>query len=144
MNINKLKELRIEKDLNQKEIAQIIGLDNTLYNKYENDYNTIPLVHLIALCDYFDVSLDYIFDLSENKKYPNYIQGVDKNKAGKRLKMWRKENKITQEKLALLFNTNRSVIANYESGRFLISTLFLDVICKKYKVSADYLVGKID
>lgn len=61
---------------------------------------------------------------------------------GYRLKNIRKENKLTQDKLAKKLNTNQSVIANYERGRTIISTSFLYTICKEYKVSADYLLGK--
>ena len=63
---------------------------------------------------------------------------------GTRLKEFRKENKITQDKLASILNTNQSVIANYERGRTIIATPFLYTICKKYNISADYLLGKIN
>ena len=61
-----------------------------------------------------------------------------------RLKELRKENKITQEKLADILNTNKSVICGYEKGRYIIATPFLYTIYKKYHISADYLLGKID
>ncbi len=51
---------------------------------------------------------------------------------------------MTQDKLAKILNTNQSVIANYERGRTVIATPFLYTICKKYHISADYLLGKID
>ena len=43
-----------------------------------------------------------------------------------------------------ILNTVHPVISNYESGKFLIATPFLYTICKKYNISADYLLGKID
>ncbi len=144
MNFDKLKFLRNNLGLNQKELAQEIGLDNTLYNKYENDYNTIPLKHLINLCDYFNVSLDYIFDFTNILSYELMDSSVNKEEAGERLKSFRKEKKLTQAKLAQYLKTSRSVIADYERGRFLISTSFLYDICKKYKISADYLLGRVD
>lgn len=61
-----------------------------------------------------------------------------------RLKEFRKENKLTQESLAQLLNVVKGTVGNYESGRALIATPFLYEICKKYKISADYLLGKID
>ena len=51
----RLRELREEKELTQQEVADIIKINRVQYNQYENDYNTIPLKHLIKLCDYFDV-----------------------------------------------------------------------------------------
>ena len=56
----------------------------------------------------------------------------------------RNKNKLTQSKLAEILNTNQSVIANYERGRTPVATPFLYTICKKYNISADYLLGKTD
>jgi len=144
MNISKIKGLREELDLNQKQVAEALGLDNTLYNKYENNYNTIPLVHLNNLCNLFNISIDYILSLNTIKQYNNSQKIVDNMICGKRLKEFRKEKKLTQTKLAEILNTTHSVIADYERGRYLISTSFLYAICKKYNISADYLLGKTD
>ncbi len=138
----KLKELREYSNLTQKQIANILNIDNTTYGHYEKQDCIIPLKHLNELCNYFKVSFDYIFEFS-NLKAENTIKVIiDKKIAGERLKNFRKENKITQDMLATLLNTNRSVIANYERGRTIIATPFLYTICKKYKISADYLLGK--
>ena len=138
------KALRERYGLSQRALANIIGVTRQAYNLYENERVTIPLIHLITLCDYFDVSIDYIFGFTKLKKYNNSYKKVDKIKAGLRLKSWRKENKITQVKLAQTLNTTHSVIADYERGRFLISASFIYTISKTYRVSADFLLGKID
>ena len=113
-------------------------------NQYENDYFNIPIKHLITIADFFHVSIDYLLDnqseVSDNKQYHH----VDAATSGARLKAWRKENKLTQEKLAGILNTTHSNIAFYEKGRNLIATPFLYMICHKYHVSADYLLGRID
>ena len=139
-----LKALRERYGLSQRALANIIGVTRQAYNLYENERVTIPLIHLITLCDYFDVSIDYIFGFNKQKKYNNSYKEVDKIKAGKRLKMWRTENKMTQVKLAQILNTTHSVIADYERGRFLISASFIYTISKTYNISSDYLLGKID
>lgn len=140
----KMKEIRMESNILQKEIAKVLNLSVYTYSHYETKDTIIPINHLISFCDYLNVSLDYILDLNKNKTYKNYIKGIDNLKTGTRLKEFRKKNKLTQEKLAELLNTNQSVIANYERGRNIIATPFLYAICKKYNVSADYLLGKID
>ena len=66
----------------------------------------------------------YSFSLQNYKNVENII-------AGKRLKEFRKENKLTQKKLASILNTTFSNIAFYEKGRNLIATPFLYEICKK-------------
>ncbi len=136
----KLKQLKEEYGLKQEELAEILNLTRGGYSHYENEQELMPIKHLITLADYFQISLDYLFSFSEKKKF-SYNKTNEKI-AGTRLKTWRKENKITQEKLAKILNTNRSVIANYERGRNYIATPFLYTICKKYNVSADYLLGR--
>lgn len=141
---NKIKDLREEKNISQKEFAKILNLDNTLYNKYENNYTIIPLKYLIKISNYFSVSIDYIFGFTNSKNYKNQNTENNYDLVGTRIKEFRKENKLTQKKLAEILNTTQSVIAGYESQRYLIATQFLYTICKKYHISADYLLGKID
>lgn len=141
---NKIKDLREEKNISQKEFAKILNLDNTLYNKYENNYTIIPLKYLIKISNYFSVSIDYIFGFTNSKNYKNQKTENNYDLVGTRIKEFRKENKLTQKKLAEILNTTQSVIAGYESQRYLIATQFLYTICKKYHISADYLLGKID
>jgi len=61
-----------------------------------------------------------------------------------RIKSFRKENNLTQEKLASILNISDGTIAGYECGNNIIATPFLYDLCKKYHVSADYLLGRID
>lgn len=140
----KLKLLRKDKDLTQLNLADMLGITKARYCQFETESETIPLIHLNVLCNYFNVSLDYIFDFTDLKQYKSSINEVDKTIVGKRLKAFRKENKLTQVALATSINTVHPVIVNYEKGKFLINTSFLYDICKTYNVSADYLLGKID
>ena len=139
-----LKKIRESKNLTQNDLAKILSIGRPTYTEYEDEYIIIPLKHLNTLCNYFNVSLDYIFSFTNIVKYENSIKEIDTKLAGIRLKEFRKKHKITQDKLATILNTIQSVIANYERGRTIISTPFLYTICKKYGVSADYLLGKID
>lgn len=140
----KLIELRENSNLKQYEIANILNIYKGLYNQYETEYEIIPIKHLNTLCNYFNVSFDYIFGFTNKKNYKNSIDEIDKTKSGNRIKEFRKENKITQEKLANELNMARSALANYERGRNVIATPFLYSISSKYLISADYLLGKID
>lgn len=138
-----LKKVRESNNLSQKEAADILNIDRSVYTKYENGYELIPIKHLLSFCNYFNVSIDYVFGL-EDLTQNNYKKEVSPEVIGSRFKDWRKKNKLTQEKLAKVLNTNKSVICNYEKGRYLIATPFLYQICHKYHVSADYLLGRID
>lgn len=139
----RLKYLREEAGLTQKELASLININKDAYSKYEREALIIPLKHLNSLCEYFKCSFDYIFGFNNEFNYSE-TKELDKYKAGTRLKEFRKNNKITQERLAHTLNTTHSVISDYESGRYLIATPFLYMICNKYHISADYLLGKTD
>ena len=122
-------------------IGQCLGYCN---NQYEKEYELIPLKHLNTLCNYFHVSLDYIFGFTNILNYPHSHAKINYQKAGERLKEFRKEHKLTQTTLGNELNCSYGTIAGYEIGRYLIATPFLYTICKKYHISADYLLGKIN
>lgn len=138
-----LKKIRLEKSLTQAETAKSIGLKRSTYKEYELQNSIMPIIHLNSFSILLDVSIDYIFGFSNLKKYSN-CRDFNKEESGKRLKEFRKENKLTQLKLAEVLNTTQSVIADYERGRYTVATPFLYTICEKYKISADYLLGRVD
>jgi transcriptional regulator with XRE-family HTH domain len=142
----KLKDLR-EEPINfvrQKELAEMLNVHVSDYSQYEGEAIIIPLKHLISICNYFNVSLDYIFDFTNIRNYSNSKENVDINIFIERIRELRKENNLTQAKLAKLLNVTQSLISNYEKGKYLVSTSFLYYICKKYNISADYLLGRVN
>jgi len=141
---NKLKFLRENNELKQTQISKLLEMSNKSYNHFETEYTIIPIKHLNTLCNYYDVSLDYIFNFNNEIRYKHYNKEIDKTKSGIRLKEFRKEYKLTQVKLASILNTTQSNIAEYERGKNIIATHFLYTICKKYNISADYLLCKTD
>ena len=144
MYFNRLIELREQAGFTQLEMAKKLGIDNSVYAKYEKEYEIMPVKYLNVLCNFFNVSFDYLFEFTNTFNYKNESTEIEAAIVGQRLKEFRKENKITQVKLATILNTVQPVIANYEKGKNLIATPFLYTICKKYNISADYLLGKID
>lgn len=60
MKFDRIKDLRTDRDLMQKEIAYIIGVDQAHYSRYESGFYPIPVDKLILLADFYNVSLDYI------------------------------------------------------------------------------------
>ena len=141
---NKLKELKELDSLTQKDIAKLLNMTRGSYCHYESEDDILPIKHLNRLANYFNVSIDYLFSFTDIKNYPLLINEIDTIKSGLRLKEFRKENKITQMKLSEILNTDNSTISKYEKGINVIATPFLYDICKKYNISADYLLGRID
>ena len=140
----KLKYLREEKEISQYKMSEMLNLNKRVYGQYEREYINIPLKHLITLCDYFNVSLDYIFNFTDIKQYNNSHSNYDIELIKIRLKELRKENNLTQTKLSDYLNIDQPTWSIYEKGKSLIGLPFLHMLCTKFNVSADYLLGKID
>ena len=140
----KLKFLRERIGKSSVFIAKLLNISDSLYSRYEKEKQTIPLKHLITLCDFYEVSLDYIFAFTEEKNYPIYNKNYDLNIVGNRLKEFRKEFNLTQEKVAKFLKIDQPTWSIYEKGKSLIGTPFLYTICSKYNISADYLLGRTD
>lgn len=140
----KLQELRENRNLSQSEIAKLLNITKSAYNQFEQQYTIIPLNRLNDVANIFNVSIDYLLSFTSKEKYKNAGKNIDINIAASRLKDVRKENKLTQVKLAKILNIAASVISDYENEKLLISTHALYTICKKYNISSDYLLGKID
>lgn len=62
----RLKDLREDKDLVQKEIASILGIDQRVYSNYEIGKREIPTKFVIKLADYYNTSTDYILGRTNN------------------------------------------------------------------------------
>ena len=141
---NKLLDIREDYEMTQTQIANKIGVSRSVVSKWENGNEVIPLKHLNSLCNFYNVSMDYILKLSKNKTYNKLknIEILDKKLIGQRIKEIRNNNNLTLRDLAKILNTTSSTISAYETGKTLILTAFAYQICKKYKVSLDWLCGK--
>ena len=60
MYFQRLRDLREDRDLYQKDIAEVLGISQTVYPRYERGFQTIPVVHLLTLADFYHTSTDYI------------------------------------------------------------------------------------
>lgn len=65
---SRIKDLREDKDLVQKEVAEVLNITTQQYSLYERGDREIPFHHAIALANFYRVSLDYLAGLTNNKK----------------------------------------------------------------------------
>ena len=142
--MEKLRNVREEHNLRQLDIANMLGINRSTYTSYEIERDTIPINHLNNLCNYFNVSIDYVMGLNNTKQYKNSKPNINIKKEMIRLKLLRKENNLTQNDIAKILNTSRSTWTGYEYGKYQIPTLLLYELAKKYQYSMDYILGKID
>ena len=64
----RIRDLREDKDLSQKELAKILNMSQTGYSKYEVGTNDIPTKILIQLAQFYNTSIDYILGLTDEIK----------------------------------------------------------------------------
>jgi len=65
----RLRQLREDHDKTQKEIAAYLGINQTVYSRYETGRNDMKPHQIIALCEYYRVSADYVLGLSKGLPY---------------------------------------------------------------------------
>ena len=143
MNTEKIKNIREELEITQEDISKVLGCIRTTYSLWERNNNTIPLYYLNKISNEYNINIDYLVDLS-NDKYIKFDKvEIDRINLGKKLKEARKSINYTQEKLASKLNTTHSVISAYESGKSTVSTLFIIEIAKLTNKSLNWLLSKV-
>lgn len=71
MNVNRLRDLREDHDLFQKDIAKILGTTQQVYSEYEIDIRLMPIDKLDKLASFYNTSIDYIVGRTNMKNpYP--------------------------------------------------------------------------
>ncbi len=67
----RIRNLREDKDISQTKLANILGMSQTGYSKYETGENDVPTNILIKLALYHETSVDYLLGLTDQKTpYP--------------------------------------------------------------------------
>ena len=62
MYLPRLRDMREDHDLKQTEIAELLGIQQTVYSRYERGARTIPLEHLVKLVEFYKVSVDFLLE----------------------------------------------------------------------------------
>lgn len=63
----RIRDLREDRDLNQTQVATMIGMSQTGYSKYETGENDIPTAVLIKLARFYNTSIDYLLGETNQK-----------------------------------------------------------------------------
>ena len=66
MYYRRLRDLREDHDLKQKEVAQLLDIDQRVYSNYETGKQTLPVRYLLQLADYYGTSTHYILGRTDN------------------------------------------------------------------------------
>lgn len=66
--LTKLRNLREDNDLTQKQVASYLGTSQTMYARYERGANEILLRHIISLCKFYNISADELLGIMSDAK----------------------------------------------------------------------------
>lgn len=66
MYYSRLKDLRTDRDMKQKEVAALLGIDQRVYSNYETGKREIPARFLVVLADFYGTTTDYILGRTNN------------------------------------------------------------------------------
>lgn len=74
MNIERLKEMREDKDLKQQDIANALGIKQQQYSEYEIGKRLIPINYLCEIADFYKTSVDYLIGRTDERTpYPKSL-----------------------------------------------------------------------
>ena len=138
------RNIRIACGLTQKQFGEILGISKSYVSDIENGYIGLSMEHINKICNYAEVSFDYMLGFSDKvNKNIIKIEKINLKILGENLKILRKELGITQEKMANKLNITRSLVTHYENGRRLIRTSDFKQMCEISGFSADWCLGKL-
>ena len=139
----RLCDLRTDKDLRQKDIADKLKVKRSTYSMWEINKSDFSIEKANELANFYKVSLDYLLGISDiNTKTEN--SDINFDLLCTRLKSLRKEKNLTQSQLGKSVGFAQTTYTCYENGTSRPTTFKLLYIAKYYNVSFDYLVGRSD
>lgn len=132
-NLNKLKDIREDHDMSQKDISKILNVNRSTYSLWELGINIMPFKYLVCFSNFFNVSIDYIFGLTKNKTIK--LNNLEFNNIGHNMKRIRLDNNLSQENIANILGVTQACINRYEKGLICVSTISIYTFIKYFKIS---------
>lgn len=139
---NNIKYIREDMEMTQKELGYIFGVHDTTVSGWETGKDIIPLQKLVKLSNLSNYSVDFILNLTRHNINYSKLEKANPKIVGANLKKIRKEHNLTQQDIADSCSISQTTYSNYELGLYLINTLCIYTIAKKYNVSIDKILGK--
>lgn len=98
--VNRLKKLRNNQNITQKELASFLGINQNTYSYWENGKVKIDSDSLSKLSNYFGVSVDYILGISDEKKEDSVKTPSSENKVPPSLQtLYKVASELSEEQI---------------------------------------------
>lgn len=133
----RIKEVRLSKNIQQKELASLVGIAANTLSQYESGKREPDLAMLQKIADALMVSTDYLLGRTDQ----NYVAQYGDSMFAERLKKLRHEKDLTQAQLAAELNVAGGTIAMWETGKREPNFAITMQIADFFSTSTDYLLG---
>ncbi len=141
MQFGKIRDLREDHDLKQCEIAKVLGVKRTTYAMWELGDVNFPIEKLVKLASYFHTNVEYMLDLTLDKREVIYSKDITVEFIGRQLKRYRLKLGKTQREFAKVLNIRQSSYSYYEDGKTRIPTDKLILLSKTYHIPLNFICG---
>ena len=138
---NNLQYAREELGMTQTELGNVLGIHKSTISGWENGYSVIPLRKLIAFCNLYNFSVDFVCGLSRKNSNIHKLS-LDKKIIGNRLASVRKSLRLTQQEIAKECSISQPTYNTYEKGLYLASTMSIYTICKNHNITMASILKK--
>lgn len=138
----RLDKLREEKDYTKQQVADILGVSKSMYARWENGKDIILTRRMNQLANYYNVSIDYMLGLSEERIRATQLKEIDLSLVAKRVSEIRNDYHETLREFVKRLKTSSSTWSAYETGKVLILGAFLLEICQNSNYSIDWILGR--
>lgn len=142
MTMTRLEQLREENDFTKKKMAEILGISDSLYARWENGKEIIPTRRMYQIANYYKVNIDYLMGLTSNRTTIVSKDEINILLVSSRITEIRKDFGESLREFSKRLNTSNSTWSAYETGKVLILGAFLLEICKIENYSADWILGR--
>lgn len=140
IEIRRIAEIREDHDITQRKMAHILGVKRSAYSLWELGINIIPLDYLYKFARYFNLSIDYVLGLNnerESVEYPEFDLVI----IGNKLKELRTKRGLSQITLGKELNLTQACIVRYEKGIICMSTSNIYKYSKFFNISIHKIVN---
>lgn len=143
INISRLKNIREDNDMSQQTIADILNVKRSTYSLWELGINIIPLDKLCKFAKHFDLSIDYVLSITNDKRKYGSIKEFDLKLLGSNIKNLRIKQDLSQENVAKILDVTQACIVRYEKAIINMPIDKLYTLSKLFKVSMNDLCTKV-
>ncbi len=140
---HRLKDVRLDFDMSQKNIAKILGITPQQYQLYESGKREMPMHLMIVLADFYDVMIDFLAGAGDND-YSEYVskQHRKDDYLYPKIRDIREDHDMTQKQAAQILDITPQQYQLYESGKREMPVHHFITLAEYYNVTIDYLAGR--